>query len=81
MGLALSIFGRIAEETPRHVVVLNTPSYQIRRYEPSVAVLCDYAKGWGMSSDGTPFGSLARYIGVSAARIFGSPVPISSSVP
>ena len=59
------VFGRIAEEMPRHTVVQTRASYEIRRYEPSVAVMCDYATGWGASADGTPFGSLARYIGVS----------------
>ena len=58
------VFGRIAEEMPRHTVVQARASYEIRRYEPSVAVMCDYASGWGASADGTPFGSLARYIGV-----------------
>ena len=68
-GLAMGVvFGRIAEEMPRHTIVQRNATYQIRRYEPSIAVMCDYSKGWGTSSDGTPFGSLARYIGV-----FGNP--------
>ena len=58
------VFGRIAEELPRHSIVSKHATYQIRRYEPSIAVQCDYSRGWGNSSDGTPFGSLARYIGV-----------------
>ena len=33
--------------------------------------MCDYSNGWGVSSDGTPFGSLARYIGV-----FGNPANV-----
>ena len=58
------VFGRIAEELPRHSIVSKHATYQIRRYEPSIAVQCDYSRGWGNSSDGTPFGALARYIGV-----------------
>ena len=52
------VFGRIAEELPRHSIVSKHATYQIRRYEPSIAVQCDYSRGWGNSSDGTPFGSL-----------------------
>lgn len=62
------VFGRIAEEMPRHTVLKNATTYQVRRYEPSIAAMCDYTDGWGTSRDGTPFGSLARYIGV-----FGKP--------
>ena len=51
------VFGRIAEELPRHSIVSKHATYQIRRYEPSIAVQCDYSRGWGNSSDGTPFGS------------------------
>ena len=50
------VFGRIAEELPRHSIVSKHATYQIRRYEPSIAVQCDYSRGWGNSSDGTPFG-------------------------
>ena len=58
------VFGRISEELPRHTVVMEKATYQIRRYDPSIAVMCDYRQGWGTSADGGPFGSLARYIGV-----------------
>lgn len=60
-----SVFGRIAEELPRHTVLANATHFTVRRYEPSIAVQCDYSKGgWGVASDGSPFGKLARYIGV-----------------
>lgn len=37
---------------------------------------CDYSKGWGQSADGTPFGSLARYIGV-----FSTPENVGKAAP
>ena len=78
MGMVL---GRIGEEMPRHSIVSTHAGYQIRRYEPSIAAMCNYSKGgWGQGSDGGPFGSLARYIGV-----FGKPEnnkePIAMTAP
>jgi len=62
------IFGKISEELPRHSVIATQATYVIRRYEPSIAAVCDYTNGWGStSSDSAPFGSLARYIGVFGA--------------
>jgi hypothetical protein len=58
------VFGRISEEMPRYAVVHKGANFQIRRYEPSIAVMTEFSKGWGSSSDGSPFGALARYIGV-----------------
>ena len=55
------VFGKISEELPRHRVVHTAANYTIRHYEPSIAAMCDYRGGWGVSSDGSPFGALARY--------------------
>lgn len=80
------VFGKISEELPRHSVVFKAASYTVRRYEPSVAVQCDYTQGWGRSADGGPFGALARYIGVfsqpeNVAKSHGKPEPISMTAP
>ena len=48
------VFGKISEELPRHSVVFKASSYTVRRYEPSVAVQCDYTQGW----DGLPMADL-----------------------
>ena len=55
------VFGKISEELPRHRAVHTAANYTIRHYEPSIAAMCDYRGGWGVSSDGSPFGALARY--------------------
>lgn len=62
MGMVL---GRISEEMPQHTVVATAATYEIRKYARSIVVQCSYGKGgWGDSADGSPFGALARYIGV-----------------
>ena len=60
------VFGKIAEELPRNYVVHTASTYAVRRYEPSIAATCSYgASRWGQrSSDRSPFGALANYIGV-----------------
>lgn len=58
------VFGKISEELPRHSVVTTAAGFTVRHYEPSIAAVAEYGKAWGQSSDGSPFGHLARYIGV-----------------
>lgn len=59
------VFGRIAEEMPKYSIVHTAANYTVRRYEPSIVAICRYGPGgWGSSSDGGPFGQLARFIGV-----------------
>lgn len=66
MGMVL---GRISEEMPAHTVLARASTYEVRRYARSVVAECSYgAGGWGGGDDGSPFGALARYIGV-----FGKP--------
>jgi len=56
-------------EMPNYAVVHKAVSYEVRRYAPSIVAECNFAKGgWGEGDDGSPFGVLARYIGV-----FGKP--------
>lgn len=63
------IFGKIGEELPRHSLVHTAAAYTVRRYEPSIAACATYGAGrWGSGSDRSPFGALAKYIGV-----FGAP--------
>ncbi len=60
-----AVFGKVAEELPRSVTVHTAATYQVRRYEPSIAATHEYGEGgWGSASDRSPFGALARYIGV-----------------
>ena len=60
-----AVFGAVREELPRHTTVISTDAFVVRRYAPSVAAVSHYgAGGWGEASDGSPFGALARYIGV-----------------
>lgn len=80
------VFGKISEEMPRHSVVQTAATFTIRRYEPSIAVMCDYSKGWGDTGDGKVFGSLARYIGVfstpeNVAKSKQAPEPIAMTAP
>ena len=58
------VFGKISEEIPRHSLVYNATGFHVRKYEPSIAAVCKYDGSWGVGSDGSPFGKLARYIGV-----------------
>ena len=80
------VFGKISEELPKHSVVATAANFTVRHYEPSIAAMCDYRSGWGSSSDGTPFGALARYIGVfstpeNTAAKKEAPEPISMTAP
>lgn len=65
MGMILGI---VREEMPRHTVIHTASAYEVRRYAPSVIAECSYGGEWGSGDDGSPFGALARYIGV-----FGNP--------
>jgi hypothetical protein len=64
------VFGKISEELPRYTTVFTASdaSYTVRRYQPAVAACANYTASWGTSGDGSPFGALARFIGV-----FGTP--------
>merc|ERR1712224_695900 len=54
---------------PKYTVLHRAASYEVRKYGSSVVAECKYgAGGWGDGNDGSPFGALARYIGV-----FGNP--------
>ena len=76
------VFGKISEEMPRHAVVAQAANFAVRRYEASIAVQCDYgANGWGVSSDGSPFGNLARYIGVFSEAHNQQKQPIAMTAP
>ena len=75
------VFGKISEELPRHVVLYNASTFVVRRYEPAVAAVTNYASAWGESSDGRPFGSLARYIGVFSKPENAPAVPIAMTAP
>jgi hypothetical protein len=44
------VFGRISEEMPRYAVVHKGANFQIRRYEPSIAVMTE-AQGLGGGTD------------------------------
>jgi len=63
-----SILGIVREEMPRHSVVHRAASYEVRRYAPSVVAETNFDGAWGSNNVGSPFGALARYIGV-----FGTP--------
>jgi len=65
MGMILGI---VREEMPRHSVIHTASTYEVRKYAPSVVAECSYGGAWGSGDDGSPFGALARYIGV-----FGTP--------
>lgn len=59
------VMGVVREEMPTFTVLAKTATYEVRKYAPSVVVECSYgAGGWGNGNDGSPFGALARYIGV-----------------
>eukprot|EP01047_Picozoa_sp_COSAG01_P024269 COSAG01_NODE_1495_length_10123_cov_6.359537_9_plen_226_part_00 len=67
MGAALGyVVGRVAEETPAHVVLPGAAatSYEVRRYAPSVVAETSYATETMGKNAGEAFGRLARYIGV-----------------
>ncbi len=68
-----AVFGRITEELPRHTVLATFPTYNIRRYEPSIAAISEYSSAWGTSSDSTPFGALARECKIQATVPFALP--------
>lgn len=57
-------------EMPAFEVLASASGYEVRRYAPSVLATAAFGdKGWAANgSDGSPFGALARYIGV-----FGKP--------
>ena len=62
------VMGKISEEMPKFTVIHKAASYEVRKYGPSVVAECSYGPGgWG-DGDGSPFGALAKYIGV-----FGQP--------
>jgi len=62
MGMVLGV---VREETPAFGVLATTASYEVRRYAPSVVAECAFGTGgWRNGADGSPFGALARYIGV-----------------
>ncbi|KAL1526837.1 hypothetical protein AB1Y20_015529 [Prymnesium parvum] len=62
MGMVL---GRIAEEMPTHTVIYHAPTFEVRRYAPSVLAECRFDGKWGSSgNEGSPFMQLAKYIGV-----------------
>lgn len=65
MGMVLGV---VREEMPQFAVRYQGSGYEVRKYAPSIVVECPFDKGWGASGDGSPFGALARYIGV-----FGKP--------
>jgi hypothetical protein len=59
------VMGKISEEMPAFTVLHKAVSYEIRKYGPSVVAECSYGPGgWEASDGGSPFGALARYIGV-----------------
>jgi len=58
------IFGKISEEMPLHTLIESSQAFSVRRYQPALAAVCTYSKGWGQGSDGEPFRQLAKYIGV-----------------
>ena len=59
------MLGKISEETPAFTVLHKAVSYEVRKYGPSVVAECSYGPGgWGNGNDGSPFGALAKYIGV-----------------
>lgn len=64
------VFGIMREETPAFALVHKAATYEVRRYTSSIIAECAYgAGGWnGNNGDRSPFGALARYIGV-----FGTP--------
>lgn len=64
MGIVLSIFGKISEESPIHSVIKKTLSYEVREYAAAVAVETSYSSKKHLTSQGTSFRSLAGYIGV-----------------
>ena len=63
-------------EMPAFEVLASASGYEVRRYAPSVLATAAFGeKGWAAAgSDGSPFGALARYIGV-----FGKPKNQASS--
>ena len=68
------------------MVVHKAATYEVRRYAPSVIAECSYGQGgWGAGNDGSPFGALARYIGVfgtpqNAAGSGGEKIPMTAPV-
>ena len=59
------VMGKISEEMPAFTVLHKAVSYEVRKYGPSVVAECSYGPGgWEASDGGSPFGALARYIGV-----------------
>ena len=63
------VMGVVREEMPKHSVLHKAATYEVRKYGPSVIAECGFgAGGWGAENTRSPFGSLARYIGV-----FGTP--------
>merc|ERR1740115_681809 len=83
MGMVLGI---VREEMPRHEVLSRKVHYEVRSYAASLVAECKYAGEWGSKgSDNSPFGILARYIGVFGVpqneRSSGGPEPIAMTAP
>merc|ERR1712070_61701 len=64
MGAALSIFGKINEESPHFSLLKKTAEYGIRRYAQAIAVETSYEAEHVIGGQGKSFMSLAKYIGV-----------------
>ena len=69
VGLLLSGFGVINEETPAHVVLDKNALFEVRQYPPLVCATVSSA-----DNNNRAFGILARYIGV-----FGTPANTGSA--
>ena len=76
------VMGKINEEMPAFTVLHKAVSYEVRKYGPSVVAECSY--DWEASDGGSPFGVLARYIGVFGTaqnEQKGASVPIPMTAP
>lgn len=76
------VMGKISEEMPAFTVLHKAVSYEVRKYGPSVVAECSY--DWEASDGGSPFGVLARYIGVFGTaqnEQKGASVPIAMTAP
>jgi len=76
------VMGKINEEMPAFTVLHKAVSYEVRKYGPSVVAECSY--DWEASDGGSPFGVLARYIGVFGTaqnEQKGASVPILMTAP
>eukprot|EP00756_Hemistasia_phaeocysticola_P017064 Hpha_TRINITY_DN15515_c1_g4::TRINITY_DN15515_c1_g4_i2::g.106029::m.106029 len=75
------VFGKISQELPRYAEVAKTSTYQVRLYQPAVAVVTNYTREWGDGADGQPFGALAKYIGVFSTPQNAPETPIAMTAP